>query len=436
MTRWLARLAAASDVRVLPVVGAGGRAAADDVPLLAGVRVVTAPRSANVLLVIGRITPALLRPLLAVHDQLPTPRATVWWPLDADGDDEALRSAIPHIVVARAGDGAGLRSVFAQLVSGTRRSDPPALPDEEPAEWRGVGPYGQGGTGMTGGVPYGRPLAGRAPDPDGLELDQLPLHIGPMFAPFPPGLVLDIELQGDVIREVTVGDNPFGDDPRARPRHLDTAVFVEALSVPQRVATLEVARARHHLRSAGRALRLHGLEADALRLLALATSLAPEHGPAVDVLARRLGRRRSLGWATGGVGVVAAEQVTSGPVARAAGAPVDARLDDPAYEGLGFSPVVHRGGDARARLGQRLAEAAQALDLAARAGSRVRQPGPALEGPRGPLVAGEPLPSAALLSLLPRLLAGQEWGDAMTIVASLDLDMEEAVVGQRVAGPP
>lgn len=436
MTRWLARLAAAADVRVLPVVGAGGRAAADDVPLLAGVRVVTAPRAANVLLVIGRITPALLRPLLAVHDQLPTPRATVWWPLDADGHDEALRSAIPHIVVARAGDGPGLRSVFAQLVSGARRSDPPALPDEEPAEWRGVGPYGQGGTGMTGGVPYGRPLAGRAPDPDGLELDQLPLHVGPMFAPFPPGLVLDIQLQGDVIREVTVGANPFMSGARAQvSAGLDTSVFVEALTAPERVATLELARARHHLRWAARALRLHGLEGDALRLLAVSASLAPEHGSAVDALVRRLRRRRTLSWATGGVAVVAAEQLGGGPVARAAGVASDARLNDPGYDGIGFSPVVHEGGDARARLLQRLAEAAQALDLAQRAGSRVRQPGPPLEGPRGPLVAGRPLPSVALLGLLPGLLVGQEWGDAMTTVTSLDLDLEEAAVGRRAGAP-
>lgn len=451
MTRWLARRAAAADVRVFPVVGAGGRAAADEVALLPGVRVVDSPRAANLLLIVGRVTPALRRPLLAVHDQLPAPRATVWWPVDGEADDEALHSALPALVVAPVGDGSGLRSVFTDLLSGARRSAPPALPDEEPAEWRGVGPYGQGGTGMTGGVPYGRPLAGRAPDPDGLELDQLPLHVGPVFPPFPPGLVLHIQLQGDVIREVTVGENPFlGSLHAPVPGRLDTAVFLEALSVPQFVATLEVARARHHLRWAARALRLHGLEGDALRLLALARSLAPEPGPAVaaiaqsvgqehraavDDLARRLRRHRTLSWATRRVGVVVPEQVSAGPVARASGMAVDARLEDPAYEGIDLSPIVEEGGDARARLWQRLAEAAQALDLAERAGSRLRQPGPPLEGPRGPLASGEPLPSVALVGLLPGLLVGQEWGDAMTTVASLDLDVEEAAVGRRTAAP-
>lgn len=451
MTRWLARGAAAADVRVLPVVGAGGRAAAAQVPLLAGVRVVDSPRAANLLLVVGRVTPPLLRPLLAVHDQLPTPRATVWWPVDEAEDDQGLRAALPALVVAPVGNGGALRSVFAELLSGDRRSDPPALPDDEPAEWRGVGPYGQGGTGMTGGVPYGRPLAGRAPDPDGLELDQLPLRIGPVFPPFPPGLVLHIQLQGDVIREVTVGDNPFlGGLHGPAPGALDTAVFVEALDGPQPVAILEVARARHHLRWAARALRLHGLEADARRLLALARSLAPEpgrpaaelarragqqHRPTVDALVRRLRRHRTLSWATRRVGVVAPEQVSGGPVARASGVGVDARLDDPAYDGIDFSPVVHHGGDAHARLCQRLAEAVQALELAERTGSRLRHPGPPVEGPRGPLATGEPFPSIALVGLLPRLLVGQEWGDAMTTVASLDLDLEEAAVGRRAAAP-
>ena len=73
--------------------------------------------------------------------------------------------------------------------SGRRRlaSSPDALPDLDPAPWRGVGPFGQGGTGMTGGVPYGRPLAGRADDRDGLKLDQLLVRVGPFLPPFPPG---------------------------------------------------------------------------------------------------------------------------------------------------------------------------------------------------------------------------------------------------------
>lgn len=431
--RRLAHLAGGADVPVFMVVGAGGRALADEAHLLPGVRVVDSPRAANVLLVVGRMPPSVLRPLSSVHDQLPTPRATVWWPLGAV--DTALSAAIPGVTVGPSGDGEHLRSVFAELLSGARRSDPPVLPDEEPAEWRGVGPYGQGGTGMTGGVPYGRPLAGRAPDPDGLELDQLPLHVGPLFPPFPPGLVLHVELQGDVVRDITLGQNPFTGGGQSKGAPLDTALFVEALTSARPVADLEMARARHHLRWAGRTLRLLGLRSQGLHLLALARSVTPTDRPALDTIAKRVCRSRSVAWATRGVGVVDPGDVPEGPVARAAGLAVDARLEDRAYQDLGFSPVVHQGSDARARLCQRLAEAVQALELAEAAGSRLRRPGPPLEGPRGPLRAGEDLPSAALLGVLPRLLADQEWGDAVTTVASLDLDLEEAAVGQPARTP-
>ena len=429
VARWLTRLAGRADVPVFAAIGAGGRALADEAALLPGVRLVDSPRAANVLLVVGAVTPPLLRPLLGVHDQLPTPRATVWWPGGAPVD--RLASALPDLVVGRDGDGDHLRSVLAELLSGGRRSEPPALPDQEAAEWRGVGPFGQGGTGMTGGVPYGRPLASRAPDPDGLELDQLPLHVGPLFPPFPPGLILHIELQGDVVRRATVGDNPFIGGPEGElTLSLDTALFVGALTSAIPVADLEMARAGHHLRWAARTLRLHGLESEGLRLLGLARTVTPGDRAAVGAVARRIACSRSLAWATRGVGVLEADDVTGGPVARAAGLAVDARLHDPAYQGLGFSPVVHGAGDARDRLRQRLAEAVQALELAERAGSQLRRPGPPLEGHRGPLGRGNPQPSVALLGLLPRLLAGQEWSDAMTVVASLDLDLEEAAVGQ------
>ena len=434
VARWLTPLAAGADVPVFTAIGAGGRRLADEAALLPGVRLVDTPRGAHVLLVVGAVTPPLLRPLLSIHDQLPTPRATVWWPGGAVGGD--LASALPDLAVGRDGDGDHLRSVFAELVSGERRSEPPALPDQEAAEWRGVGPFGQGGTGMTGGVPYGRPLPSRAPDPDGLELDQLPLHVGPLFPPFPPGLILDIELQGDVVRRATVGDNPFIGGTEGEPSpSLDTALFIGALTRATPVADLEVARARHHLRWAARTLRLLGLESEGLRLLGLARTVTLGDRVAVGAVSRRIARSRSLASATRGVGIVEPDEVTGGLVARAAGLAVDARLHDPSYQGLGFSPVVHGAGDARDRLRQRLGEAVQALELAEVAGSRLRRPGPPVEGPRGPLGAGEPLPSAALLGLLPELLPGQEWGDAMTIVASLDLDLEEAAVGQPAPVP-
>lgn len=420
-------LAAEADVRVFPAVCAGGRASAVGVPLLPGVRVVDSPRAANVLLIVGRVTRPLLRPLLALHDQLPRPRASVCWP--TGGLPDELVSAVPNVVPAEPGDVEALRRVHRDLFLGERPSDPPALLDIEPARWRGVGPYGTGGTGMTGGVPYGRPLPGRGPDPDGLQLDELPLALGPFFPAFPAGLVLHVTVQGDVIRKAAVGPNPFTawpGDPAPGP--LDTSAFVRALFEPTAVAELEVGRARHHLRWLAHVLRLHGLGALGTRALALGDRLPTADVSNVERLVRRVRRSRSLRSATVGIGPLDTGTVTAGPAARAAGVAVDARMDDPAYEGLGFTPVVHHGGDAWARLVQRLDEIERSLDLAARAGPRVRAPGPPVETPRGPITAQGDSPSAALLDVVPDAIAGLEWADAMVTVASLDLDLEEAAM--------
>jgi hypothetical protein len=255
----------------------------------------------------------------------------------------------------------------------------------------------------------------------------------------PPGLVLHLGLQGDVIRGLAVGDNPYRSwpgDPPLGP--LDSAPFVDALTSPTTVAALEIARARHHLVWLARTLRLHGLNARGRRVLVLARSLTPADRSAVEALARRIGRDRGLAAATSGVGIIDPAVIdqaradgkppglTGGPVVRASGLETDARTNDPAYADLEFEPVVHAPGDARARLRQRVAEATQALALAERAGDRERAPGWPVEGPRGALVPGQALPSAALVALVPELVDGMEWGDAVATIASLDLDLEEA----------
>ena len=450
LTSGLARLAGRAPVPVFPVVGAGGRRAAIAVGTLDGIEVVTTPRAAVVLLVVGRVTRALLGPVLALHDQLPGPRAAVQWRVDGGGDRgvggeggtgeaDDLAGALPGLVVATPGDGQQLRRLMGELLSGSRPSTPPALPPVEPAAWRGVGPYGQGGTGMTGGVPYGRPMPGWADDRDGLKLDQLKLRLGPAFPPFPPGLVLDVDVQGDVLQRVAVGDNPFVSWPGDAPVSVaDSTDFTAARAQAVAVADLEMARARHHLVWLAGALRHHGLAARGERVLRLASGLTLGDTAAVEALARSVVRSRSLEWATDGVGVVSGDGLPAGPVARAGGSTADARADDEAYRDLGFEPVMGSGGDARARMRQRVAEAVQALHLAARAGDGQRAPGGAVEGPRGTLPGaggGETTPSSALLDRLPDLLAGQEWGDAVTTVVSLDLDLEEAAMstGSAVA---
>lgn len=439
----LLALAAQAEMPVFVVVGAGGRRLTDELPLAPGVRVVDSPRAANVLLLVGRATPALLPGLLALHDQLAEPRSAVWWPVGSPSADdlvpEQLAAVLPDMVTSRPGDLDGLRAVHRALLDGSRTSARPALRDVPPTPWRGVGPYGTGGEGMMGGAPYGRPMAMTAPDPDGLELDQLHLRVGPMLAPLPPGLVLDLEVQGDVLRVAGVGENPYrAEPPAAHHGSLDTAPFLAAATERTAVAQLEVARAAHHLRAVSRTLRLAGLDARSRRTLRLARSVTTGDRTVVAALARTVRRSRSLRSALAGVGTVSAERaaVLGGPVARASGVQTDARVDDPGYAGLDVDMITQDAGDAWSRLLQRLDEIVLALDLAERAGDRLRRPGPDLEGPRGLVRPGSALPSAALLGLLPALLAGQEWGDAMTTVVSLDIDVEEAATALRPVGGP
>ena len=380
----LRRAAAGADVPVFLAQGTGAGDVETRLRASSRVALVDSPRAATVLVVAGHVPGEHDEALARVHDQMAHPRATVRWPDDDVGDDVEAAVVVAH----------------AELCTGARASEPPILPDVDPAPWRGVGPYGHGGTGMTGGVPYGRPMAGRADDRDGLALDVVPLRVGPFFPLLPPGIVLEVTFAGDVVHDARVAVPAA---PVAPP-------------TPATIAELEMARARHHLRWLARLLHLQGLDALACRV---ATWALDDPDPAaLDALARRLDRPWALGRTTRGVGVVTGDDAGAwgGPVARAAGVPVDARASAPSYLALGFEPVVHAAGDVRDRWRQRLAEAAQAADLAARAGAARIDPGEPIEPPVPPPPDDAPDRLAALL-------VGAEWGDALATVASLGPDL-------------
>lgn len=413
---WLRGLAARAVVPVFPVVGGGAREAVGRLRLDTRIELVDTPRRAAVLLVAGCLGEQFNEAIRVVHDQLPHPRATLRWVLDAG---VSRSEAVPARQISAADPCHEICATWSALACGELASEPDFGDDIDPAPWRGIGPYGQGGKGMTGGVPYGRPLAARAPDRDGLELDQLPVRLGPLLPILPPGLELSVLLQGDVVQGVTLGRNPFETDrsTTGTPGPLDLG--------PLRIADLERARARHHLRWVAEALRLAGRPGLGLRALALAETGAEPAARSVAVLARRIEQDLGLRLSNSRVGVIDAHTAQGlGPVARAAGAEVDARLDDPAYRALGFRPVSHSHGDVRARWRQRMAEAIQALDLAASAGGATVT-GDVVEGPRGPQAVGGPPPAAGLLDLVPEAVVEQEWGVAVAIIASLDLDLEE-----------
>lgn len=422
----LARLAAPAPVPVFAVVGAGARQSVQDLALDPRIRLVATPRPANILLVAGEVPPGLAAAAAAAHDAMSHPRCTVRW-MPGAGETAAVETFAGGPVVHGGGDVVDtVVDCQRDLLIGARSSEPALLPDEDPAPWRGVGPYGQGGSGMTGGVPFGRPLAERADDRDGLTLDQLPVKIGPLFAPFPPGLTLDVALQGDVVQQVTVDPNPFDGAPGAVSPAFEP--FLKALTRAVPVAEIEIARARRHLRWLADALAVHGLPALGQRLLRLVAGLSASDAEAVRALERTLRRTRVLTWATSGVGVIDDARLAglgAGPVARASGVTDDARTGDPAYERLGFEPVVGDAGDASARWRQRLAEAAEALELANRAGDIAAGGHGRVEGPGGRLEVGSSA-TDRMLAVLPGLLEGQEWGDAVTTIVSLDLDLGEA----------
>lgn len=418
------RLAAGAPVPVFAVAGLGARDSVQDLRLNDRLRFVETPSAAVVLLIAGGLPDDLREPLARLHDTLPHPRATAWWPLGAPAApwlDHFRQPAVFHDDIPSA-----LAALQEELLSGRRKSEPPILPDVDPVEWRGVGPYGQGGTGMTGGTPYGRPMAELGPDRDGLRLDVLPLRIGPFFPRFPAGIELEMKLAGDILVEVTPPANPFTASapgairPGLRP-------FVRALREPVPIEELELARVREHLRWITGGLAAAGLHALSLRVLRLATAITPGDVDSIRALTRIIGRTQALGWTTRGVGRMAPELLQglgAGPVGRAAGLAEDARMDDPGYRDLGFEPIVQTAGDCAARWRQRLDEAAQSLELAGRAGDRHTIQTGAVEGPRGRLESAG-APADRLLPLLPRVLEGLEWGDAVTTLVSLDLDLDE-----------
>jgi len=87
-----------------------------------------------------------------------------------------------------------------------------------------------GGMAMPGGIP----MADRAPDRDGLQLDQLHLTLGPALPLWPAGLIVHTRLQGDVIQDATVeilgGDGSSYWPERPVERHVDSLTRLLAVA--------------------------------------------------------------------------------------------------------------------------------------------------------------------------------------------------------------
>lgn len=197
----LRRWAAASTPAVFVAQGLGAADRIDTLRCRATLDCVASPRAADILLVAGEIRAADQAALRRLHDMLPHPRAALWW------SDRPAGGLLGDARTLASGDDPAplIDALHRGLFRGDIASAPALLPDEPPAPWRGVGPHGQGGKGMMGGKPYGRPLAMTADDlRDGLALDAPTLTIGPFTTLLPAGLVLDLVLQGDVVQRASV----------------------------------------------------------------------------------------------------------------------------------------------------------------------------------------------------------------------------------------
>lgn len=269
-------------VPVFAAIGAGAFGPVQELRARPELRLVSSPRHASVLLVAGAVPPVHAEALDRVHDQVPHPRRTVVW-VGSEGDHPMAST-----VVTGTADDVSVALVEAHLdVVGTPSlSEPDRLPDEEPNEWRGVGPHGQGGEGMMGGTPYGRPMAMTGHDRDGLSLDQLDLRLGPFLDALPPGLVLDVTLQGEVLQRVEV-DRTTSTSPAIGTPLVDGSDASEGT--------------RQGLRWLAHGLHVHGLDAHAARAAALAVDPSVDRRRAFGSLGRSI-RRSGLLWALRGVG--------------------------------------------------------------------------------------------------------------------------------------
>lgn len=316
--------------------------------------------------------------------------------------------------------------------------------------------------------------AGKPASPDGLIMEWIEIPFGPFFPGLPGGLMLKCTFDGDSVAEARLrglGGEPLptGTALADLPDRLAAAfplapVAMRALAVRAVAAAaqasseaasacaagLERERIVSHLNWLAGFARQAGLAWLERRAAALHQKLRAgtvgeisAADPAVRKLLRQVRGTPLLRLKLAGIGRL--DGAPGGPVARAAGKFVDARTDDAAYAGLGFTPVVGEGGDALVRLIQRCAEIEQSLDLIARAGAIappalpevLPQEGHGLatvETPRGPATlhltvkggavdtAHLTTPFAGLAALVPGMVAQMELADALTAIGSLDLD--------------
>lgn len=304
----VSRLLSAAPVAVHVAPGVGGGRSLTGLRADHRVRVASSPRHAELLVLAGAFPVDSAPALRAVHDQLPAPRGLAAVAVGGDlsalglGKELVRLDGAPTTDDAASGAADPVRALLAlrdDVLAGRR--DRSALgPAESPVDWRGVGPHGQGGEGMMGGTPYGRPMAmppveGR----DGLALDRLSLRLGPVLPGLPPGVCLEVGLQGDVLAEAQLllaGEEPGGPGANSR-----GTVGIAGTPRPDPRPAPEQEAGRR-LEALAELCALAGLDAEARRVARVALNPTPG---GVARLRRRLDRPWTLRAATDGIGALA-----------------------------------------------------------------------------------------------------------------------------------
>ncbi len=425
----LSQFAADGVAPVFAVVGPGLRERVEDLQAVAAIELVASPRQASVLLVAGEMNEDDLLALQQIHDMLPQPRGTVWW--SSQQSAPFIPDAWP--VAGSADPTAAILAMHRGLFKGGIVNSLPLLPDLPASDWRGIGPHRQGGKGMMGGKPYGRPMAMTADDiRDGLKLDETTVRLGPFISLLPPGLVLDFVLQGDLIQRASL----------IRPPHPG----------PTADETKPAARVAHHLRLVGRLLAVLDLAALGERCLRMAHRAGRLKPVELAALIRQIRR----------TGAVQAIAPGLGRVDRPGSLAVDTRGGEP-------QPAVVATSDVRQRLlgwldalrvapptgeaSHDTATPATALDNdapaepavdptpedsvpAATEGASEAAPAPAIENEIEIEIEKASTASQPSAGHLVDLLAGLEWQQAMLVINSFDLPDLLQLCATGTAAPP
>ncbi len=474
----------------------------------AGIEVAATPAHANVLLLAGPLPAPLARAAAVTFAQMPRPRALVQFGAascpDLPKPDLVLDDAAADLPLALAGlprDGwreevTPFQPAFLREACEPESEEADGHEEQHHGDDHGHDGHeddgdGDGDDGDGDGDDHFMSMVEMTRDmprsADGLAMERNPAQFGPFFPGLPGGNVIELMLDGDSVHHATwQGGNPqaaldvLG---LATPRDLLHALENRFPATPQQWRALTVdAVGRATGRASDPSWRLDAvpvLEHERIRshlawLLVFAETVGsttlrraatdvlasdPTHLAKTDAGAKLLALARQqlfLARRLRRIGCPPSDHAwPHGPLARAAGRPLDARRDDPVYRSLDFAPLALEEDNAWGRLELRLREISQSLELSARArraGGQGRistdplevAPPPGellgsatLESPQGPStltvrfsagrlqLAKLTAPSAPAMQAVPDLTRDRELADALIAVASLDISTTE-----------